>query len=74
MQIVGLTMQQVEMLDYMWNLNSANELKEWQETLDHEDLQTSMLLHELVILAAIDTDTEMLKQFPLAAKVLKKVM
>lgn len=50
----GLTMQQVDMLNHMWSIDSYADLLEWQGSLSYEDRQMSETLVDLVTLAEID--------------------
>lgn len=50
----GLTMQQVDMLNHMWAIDSYADLLEWQGSLSYEDRQMSETLVDLVTLAEID--------------------
>lgn len=50
----GLTMQQVNMLNHMWSIDSYADLLDWQQSLSYEDRQTSETLVDLVTLAEID--------------------
>lgn len=50
----GLTTKQVNMLNYMWAIDSYEDLLNWQESLNHKDRQMSEILVELVTLAEID--------------------
>lgn len=52
--IDGLTVQQVDMLNHMWSIDSYADLLEWQQSLSYEDRQTSEILVDLVTLAEID--------------------
>jgi hypothetical protein len=52
--IDGLTVQQVDMLNHMWSIDSYADLLEWQQSLSYEDRQTSETLVDLVTLAEID--------------------
>ena len=48
--ITGLTADQVEMLDFMWNLDTEEEFIDWFEALDDDDRQQASVLRELVLL------------------------
>lgn len=52
--IDGLTTKQVEMLDTMWNIDSAEDYTEWKETLNSTDMNMVILLEEMIILAELD--------------------
>jgi hypothetical protein len=52
--IDGLTTRQVDMLDYMWTIDSYEDLLDWQQSLSYEERQMSETLVELVTLAEID--------------------
>ena len=48
--ITGLTADQVEMLDFMWNLDTEEDFIDWFEALDDDDQQQASVLRELVLL------------------------
>lgn len=50
----GLTIQQVDMLNHMWAIDSYADLLDWQQSLSYEDRQMSETLVDLVTLAEID--------------------
>ena len=50
----GLTMQQVDMLNHMWAIDSYADLLDWQQSLSYEERQMSETLVDLVTLAEID--------------------
>lgn len=52
--IDGLTTKQVEMLDTMWNIDSAEDYTEWKETLNSTDRKMVILLEEMIVLAELD--------------------
>jgi hypothetical protein len=59
MQIDGLTPEQVEMLDFMWNeLDSYEEFEAWMECLDDAQRKDAEVLQRLVILAAFEEELE----------------
>lgn len=73
MEINGLTEEQVEMLDFMWNeLNTFEDYHEWYLCLDKRQQQMADTLQNMVILGAIDDDFEEMKTFPDATKVLER--
>lgn len=71
-QIENLTEYQVEMLDHMWSLDSAEEYEDWYNLLDEEDQKLSDSLQRMIILTEIDNllgdckdAKEVLKKFAL---------
>ena len=48
--ITGLTADQVEMLDFMWNLDTEEEFTDWFECLDDNDQRQASVLRDLVLL------------------------
>ena len=71
-EISGLTFRQVELLDTMWELDSIEEIREWQSTLDVHDLFDSEGLIILLGLAVLDCQVERLTNYKLAQKALTK--
>ena len=71
-EISGLTSRQVELLDTMWELDSIEEIREWQATLDVHDLFDSEGLIILLGLAVLDCQVEQLTNYKLAQKALSK--
>lgn len=52
--ITGLTADQVEMLDFMWNLDTEEEFINWFECLDDNDQQQASVLRELILLESME--------------------
>lgn len=52
--ITGLTADQVEMLDFMWNLDTEEEFINWFECLDDNDQQQARVLRELILLESME--------------------
>jgi hypothetical protein len=72
--INGLTQEQVEMLDQMWELESEEEFLIWYACLDEDKQHTADLLQRLLIMEAMDKDLMGTKKFPDAKKALSKFM
>jgi len=59
LRIEGLNTQQVDMLNYMWNVCETQEdLFEWMSTLPEEELLEAKSLVELVKIEVLDTGIE----------------
>lgn len=50
-EITGLTLEQVELLDAMWGFETEEELQEWQDGLP---LRLSQLVDSLIILVLLE--------------------
>lgn len=75
MDINGLTTDQVEMLDFMWNeLETDEDFINWHNSLSTEDQIQADLLMRMVIMGSVDDDMESLTSFPEANKILAKFM
>ena len=72
MRIEGLNEEQVEMLDFMWSLDSMEEFEEWRATLDRRERLMADSLQKMVLLAALDDILETEKSYPDAKKLLKQ--
>lgn len=72
MRIQGLTEEQVEMLDFMWTLDSMEEFEEWRDTLDRREQLMADSLQKMVLLAALDDILEAENAYPDAKKLLKQ--
>ena len=72
MQIQGLTEEQVEMLDFMWSLDSMEEFEEWKSGLDRREQLLADTLQRMVLMAALDDALETEKAYPDAKKLLKQ--
>ena len=53
-KIEGLTTEQCDMLDIMWDLRSSDDLGDWLDSLSDEELKQAMTLKELLIAHCID--------------------
>lgn len=71
MQIQGLTEEQVEMLDFMWTLDSMEEFDEWKAGLDRREQLMADSLQKMVLMAALDDVLEEEISFPEANQLLK---
>ena len=72
MQIQGLTEEQVEMLDFMWSLDSMEEFEEWKSGLDRRERLMADSLQKMVLMAALDDVLEEETKFPEAKQLLKQ--
>jgi len=52
--LTNLTPYQVEMLDHMWNLESMQEVEEWQSTLRPRDRVMSDTLMRMVLQEVVE--------------------
>lgn len=74
MKIEGLKNDvQAYILKKMWSFGDINKLKKWQATLSPDMRRESEILQELMIIEAIDENTNSLSDFPLAKKVLQHI-
>ena len=71
MRIEGLNEEQVEMLDFMWSLDSMEEFEEWKASLDSREARLADTLQRMVLMAALDDDLETEKSYPEAKELLK---
>lgn len=53
-QIENLTPEQVEMLDYMWSLDTFEDYCAYLDSLDSEDRKMAESLSQMVILSEMD--------------------
>jgi len=72
MQIQGLTEEQVEMLDFMWTLDSLEEFEEWKATLDRRERLMADTLQHMVLAASLDDHLENITKFPEAKQLLRQ--
>jgi hypothetical protein len=71
-QIRGLTKEQVEMLDFMWTLESLEEFEEWKATLDRREQLLADTLQRMVLMASLDEHLEGVTKFPEAKQLLQQ--
>jgi hypothetical protein len=72
MQIQGLTEEQVEMLDFMWTLDSLEEFEEWKSGLDRREQLLADTLQRMVLMATLDDVLEGVTKFPEAKQLLRQ--
>lgn len=73
MQIDGLTEEQVEMLDFMWNeLDTEEDYFNWYDSLDEGQQRQAELLQRMVIMESIDEEMLARESFPEAQSVIDK--
>ena len=74
MLIDGLTPDQVEMLDFMWNdLETEEDFLNWYDQLDQGQQRQADLLQRMIIMGAIDDDMLAQESFPEAMKVIDSI-
>jgi hypothetical protein len=75
LEITGLTAEQVEMLDFMWDeLETEQDFLDWYDCLSEEQQQMADLLQRMVIMGVIDNEMSEQSSFPEAKSVLDKFM
>jgi len=70
--LTGLNKRQVDILDMMWSLDSAEEWDDWFDTLDLDTAHDALILRELVLLEIHDREAE--KDLSLAKHLLSKII
>jgi hypothetical protein len=70
--LTGLNARQVNILDTMWSLDSAEEWDEWFDTLDENTAFDALVLREMVLLEIHDREAE--KDLSLAQHLLSKLI
>lgn len=71
--IEGLTPEQCDMLDFMWNeLDTEEDYLNWYDALDEGQQRQADLLQRMVIMESIDEDMLARKSFPEAESLLDK--
>ena len=74
MLINGLTPDQVEMLDFMWNeLDTEEDFLNWYDSLDTEQQRQADLLQRMVIMESIDEEMLAQDSFPEAKSLLDTI-
>jgi|AntAceMinimDraft_12_1070368.scaffolds.fasta_scaffold39643_5 hypothetical protein len=74
MKIEGLTIEQVALLDEMWDCDSLEEFEEFIETLGPTEKIEAHRLQRLVLLETLDDDMKDMCEYPSARKVLVDIM
>ena len=70
MRIDGLTQEQCDMLDIMWNLDTSEELYNFFQTLDEDEYRMALTLQEMLIQEAEEEQTE---NFTMAKQMLQSI-
>lgn len=73
MHIDGLTVEQVQLLDKMWTLDTTQELVSWMKTLNDRQIHQVKVLRDLLVLSLIDDEVEEKDCYPEAARMLAKL-
>ena len=74
MRLNGLTMEQCELLDQMWALETIEELRVFIESQEPSVQREIMTLRELLILGGIDDEVDEMKTYPDAEQMLRGIM
>ena len=70
MRIDGLTQEQCDMLDIMWNLDTSEDLYNFFQTLDEDEYRMALTLQEMLIQEAEEEQTE---NFTMAKQMLQSI-
>jgi hypothetical protein len=71
-KLVGLTPEEVQMLDMMWSIESFDDYQDWLDNLTRTEARTAQSLHDRLLLELLDQ--EITEDLTLAKDVLKKFM
>ena len=71
-RIDGLTDEQCNMLDIMWQKDSAKELYDWFEMLPEHKLEMALVLHDILIQECYEDELKK-SNFKDAVSMLKKI-
>ena len=74
MRLNGLTMEQCELLDQMWEIETIEELRVFIESQEPSVQREIMTLRELLILGGIDDEIDEMKTYPDAEQMLRGIM
>lgn len=74
MRLNGLTMEQCELLDQMWALETVEELRVFIDSQEPSVQREIMTLRELLILGGIDDEVDEMKTYPDAEQMLRGIM
>jgi len=74
MRLNGLTMEQCELLDQMWALETIEELRLFIDSQEPSVQREIMTLRELLILGGIDDEVDEMKTYPDAEQMLRGIM
>ena len=74
MRLDGLTMEQCELLDQMWALETIEELRVFIDSQEPSAQREIMILRELLILGGIDDEVDEMKTYPDAEQMLRNII
>ncbi len=57
-KIEGLTTEQYDMLEIMWSIDSPQEMTEWMDTLDTDEIRMVMTLKDVLLAHCLDAVDE----------------
>jgi len=69
----GFDQYQTTDLQIIMNLETKEDMREFAETVGHEDVQYGLALLETLALAVLDEETESMTEFPQAREVIERV-
>ena len=69
----GFDQYQITDLQIIMNLETKEDMREFAETVGHEDIQYGLALLETLALAVLDEETESMAEFPQALEVIERV-
>jgi len=54
--IPGITQKQKELLNVMWDIDTQEGMLSWFDTLDDDEFQQAVTLHEMILIAMMEHD------------------
>lgn len=74
MRIDGLTAQQVQILDELWECDTIEEMQIYLESKTTEEIEEVITLREMIVLSGVDEDVEAMNAYPEAEQMLASIL
>ena len=74
MRIEGLTWEQCELLDQMWEFDTIEQLKNFINVQTPDIQREIMTLREMLMISGIDEQIDDMNEYPVAVQMLKGIM
>lgn len=72
-KVFDVTKHQQQLLDQMWQIDTAEELEAWARTLTPAMYNEVMVLEEMLMLSIIDNEVEKMDSFPQVMQLIKNI-
>jgi hypothetical protein len=73
MYLDGLSPLQVQIAETLWTIGNSYDCKRWLDTLSPQMRDEALVVMDLMVLAAVDEEVEMMEYYPEAEAIIEQI-